>query len=249
MVRRDSTANGWARGVCIAVVLMGCSAAHAQVSWHGSLGVTSDYVRTGLSLTRGASAIQGGLRADFDGQWSLGVWGSQIDPNRGPGATYEIDAYLAHGWRLTPDWIATATATHYFFPNDTPVLRYDYDELALAVIYRSQLVASVIWSPNTSGGTRAKLVEHKDTWAYELTFNQPIVGAWSGNAGVGRRDLSALFGESYWYAHAGISYALANMSLHLTYACTDGTAERLFGTELAANTLIGAVIWKFGSGD
>lgn len=249
MMRRDSIANGWASSICMTAMLLACSTASAQVSWHGSLGVTSDYVQTGVSQTRGASAIQGGLRADVGTRWSVGVWSSQIDRNRGPGATYEVDAYLTHAWQVTPDWIATATATHYFFPNDTSFLRYDYDELALTLGYRAQVFASVVWSPNMSEGTRTALAEKKEAWAYELTMNRPIVRALSWNAGVGLRDLSALFGESYWYGHAGLSYAAANMSLHLTYARADGTAHRMFGDERAADTLIGAIIWKFDSGD
>lgn len=248
-MRRDLLLHGRILGFCITSLLLACSAAHAQVSWHGSLGVTSDYVQTGVSQTRGASAIQGGLRADVGTRWSVGVWGSQIDRNRGPGATYEIDAYLTHAWQVTPDWIATATATHYFFPNDTSFLRYDYDELALTVGYRATVFASVVWSPNMSEGTRTALAEKKEAWAYELTMNQPIVRALSWNAGVGRRDLSALFGESYWYGHAGLSYTAANLGLHLTYARADGTAHRMFGDERAADTLIGAIIWKFSSGD
>lgn len=233
----------------IAAALCVQADAHAQVRWHGSLGLTSDYVQTGLSQTRGAPALQGGLRADVGTGWSFGVWGSQIDRNRGPGATYELDAYAARAWQLSPDWIATVTATHYFYPNDTPVLRYDYDEVAVSLGYRSSLFATVTWSPNTSEGTQTYLAAEERALSYEVTMNRPVVGAWSANAGAGYRDLTALFEESYWYGHAGVSYAAGSMSLHLTYTRADETARRLFGEERAANTVLGAVIFRFGSAD
>jgi uncharacterized protein (TIGR02001 family) len=231
----------------MALMMSAAGVSHAQVSLNGSLGITSDYVQWGLSQTRGASAVQGGVRVDVDTRWSAGVWASQVDRNRGPGATYEFDAYLTRAWQLSPDWVATATATHYFFPNDTYFVRYDYDELALAVGYKSRVFATVLWSPNLSEVTRTQVAKNEDVWAYELTVSLPIVQSLSANAGIGRRDLSALFGESYWYGHAGLSLTAANMSLHLTYARTDGTARRMFGRERAANTLIGAVIWRFSS--
>ena len=75
---------------------------------------------------------------------------------------------------------------------------------------------------------------------------QPLVRGWSWTAGVGHRDMSAFFGRSYWYGHAGLSYAAGAMSLHLTYTQTDHTARAYFGDERASDVLVGAVIWKIG---
>ncbi len=84
----------------------------ADVRWNGSLALTSDYVQQGLSQTRGAPALQGGLRAQLDEHWTVGTWASGIDRYDGPGANIEIDVYAARAWRLTPEWIASLTATH-----------------------------------------------------------------------------------------------------------------------------------------
>lgn len=248
-MRRRSRSIEPARGcIIVAIALCMCGAVRAEPVWRGSLGLTSDYVQAGLSQTRGEPAIQGGVRADFGATWSVGVWSSQVDRNRGRGATYEIDAYLSRVWRLSPDWIASVTATHSFYPNDSAYLRYDYDELSASVGFRSTAFATVAWSPNTSDVAGGRRAEREPTWAYELTVTQPLVHAWSWNAGVGRRDMTALFGESYWYGHAGVAYDTHRLSLHLTYTRADDTAHRLFGDERAADTLVGSVIWKLDGG-
>src|SRR5262245_16282084 len=100
MMRRDFTSEParfrfvTAAAVCFCTVCVSTTA-HGEVSLHGSLGITSDYVQSGLSETRGDPAVQGGVRADFGDSWSLGLWGSQIDRAKGSHATYELDAYLS----------------------------------------------------------------------------------------------------------------------------------------------------------
>jgi uncharacterized protein (TIGR02001 family) len=223
--------------------------AHADVEWSGSLALTSDYVQQGLSQTRGEPALQGGLRAQLDEHWAVGTWASAIDRYAGPGANLEIDVYAGRAWRLTPEWAATLTATHYFYPNDLPYVRYDYDEVTASLGYRSALFATVAWSPNYADRSYWSVSNRRSTVSYELSANQPLVGGWSGNAGVGYRDLSDLFDEAYWYGHAGLVYSARRLAVHLTYTYVDQTARHLFGHERAAIAWSGTLIWRFGSID
>ena len=123
--------------VWLAIFLTPRGAAHAGIRWTGSLAVTSDYIQQGLSQTRGEPALQGGLRAEIDQRRTVGAWASQIDRYHGQSASTEIDVYAARAWRLSPQWVSTVTATHYFYPNDTPYANYDYDEIAASLGYRS----------------------------------------------------------------------------------------------------------------
>lgn len=241
---------------CIVLIfsLATVEAAHANpkwadVRWSGSLALTSDYVQQGLSQTRGEPALQGSLRAQVDEHWTLGAWASGIDRYDGPGANLEIDLYAARSWRITPDWIASLSATHYFYPDDVPYVRYDYDELAASVGYRSALFATVAWSPNYADASYRGIAADRSAVSYELSANQPIVGGWAGNVGVGYRDLSELFDERYWYGHAGVMHSAQRLTLHLTYTYVDRNARRLFGHERAANTWSGTLIWRFGGVD
>lgn len=234
---------------------MGIQVAHAvdlqatDITWNGSLAVTSDYVQQGLSQTRGQPAIQGGLRVQLDSHWTVGAWASEIDRYYGPGARTEIDVYAARAFRITPDWIASLTATHYFYPNDSGYVRYDYDEVTASIGYRSAVFATVAWSPNYAEASYRGVATDRTAVSYELSTQQPIVGGWSGNVGVGYRDLSELFDQQYWYGHAGLMHSANRFTVHLTYTYVDRTARQLFGHERAALAWSGTVIWRFGDID
>lgn len=246
---RPTTLPTWA--VCSVFVcgLALPSTGHAEVKWSGSLALTSDYVLQGLSQTRGEPALQGGVRAQLDEHWTVGAWASSIDRYDGPGANLEIDLYAARAWRITPEWVGTLTATHYYFPDDVPYVRYDYDELAASLGYRSALFATVAWSPNYAEASYRGVAADRSALSYEISANQAIAGGWSGNVGVGYRDLSELFEQQYWYGHAGLMHSAKRLTLHLTYTYVDRAARQLFGHERAANTWSGTLIWRFGDID
>lgn len=221
----------------------------ADVRWSGSLAVTSDYIQQGLSQTLGEPALQGGLRAQIDEKWTVGAWASTIHRYERIGSGTELDLYAARAWKISPEWIAALTATHYFYPDDPAPAGYDYDELSASLGYRSTLFATVAWSPNYSDASYRGVAEDRSALSYELSANQPIRGNWSGNAGVGYRDVSELFDERYWYGHAGLMLAARRLTLHLTYTYVAPNARRLFGDERASNSWSGTLIWRFGDID
>lgn len=232
--------------LCIPGTLGMFGTACAEVRWNGSLALTSDYIQQGLSQTQGTAALQGGLNAQVDDRWSLGAWASNVDRYESSSANLEIDLYAARAWKISPEWIASLTATHYFYPDDAPAVRYDYDELTASLGYRSTLFATVAWSPNYADASYRGVAEDRSSVAYELSANRSLRGSWSGNAGVGYRDLSELFDEQYWYGHVGLMLAARRLTLHLTYTYVEPTARRLFGHERASNTWSGTLIWRFG---
>lgn len=232
-------------GLCCALF---ASAAHAQDSWGGSVAITNDYRVRGISQTRGAPAVQGGLHVRWSDAWVAGVWASTIDRSRGPSAAMEVDAYLGYAWQLAPDWDARLAVTHYWYPNDPARTRYDYDELSFSVAYRAQLVATVSFSPNT---TYFGYYDHR--WhaeraasaSYELTGMHPLTESLSLTAGVGYNDLSRLFDRGYWYWNAGISYAMGPLRFDLSRIDSDDFAEDLFGQTVTDAGWIAAVSWSF----
>jgi uncharacterized protein (TIGR02001 family) len=241
--------GSFAQRACLCGVLGCCSGAlaAAPLEWSGSLGLTSDYVQMGLSQTWGEPALQGGARVQVSEGWTVGAWGSQFARNTEPDNTVELDVFAARVWQWSPDWVATLTATHYFYLNDTPYFDYDYDELAFTLGFRSAVFATIAWSPNLSEFTQYQFAVKRQAVSYEITLRQPLVGALSFDAGAGYRDLTDLFDESYWYGHAGFSYSVGRASLHFTYTHADHTAQRLFGAGRAASTWLGAAIWRFGA--
>jgi uncharacterized protein (TIGR02001 family) len=243
-----SRARAWAFCVvCVPLLAALPATARAELEVSGSLALTSDYLQQGLSQTRGEPTVQAGLRAQLDERWTIGTWASGIDRYSGPSAKVEIDLYAARAWTLTPDWIASVTATHYFYPNDVRFVRYDYDEVTASVGYRSMLFATVGWSPNYVDRSYRGVASDRSALSYEVSANQPIRGGWSGNVGVGYRDLSDLFDEQYWYGHAGLMHSAQRLTFHLTYTYVDQAARQLFGHERAAITWSGTLIWRFGA--
>lgn len=241
--------NAAAFVICAACFVGVSDAAHADIELSGSLALTSDYVQQGLSQTQGEPALQGGLQVQLDEHWTVGTWASAIDRYSGPGANLEIDLYASRAWRITPEWIASVTATHYYYPNDVRYVRYDYDEVTASVGYRSMVYATVAWSPNYVERSYREVARDRTAVSYELSANQPLVGGWSGNLGAGYRDLSDLFDEAYWYGHAGLMYSAQRLTAHLTYTYVDQTARHLFGHERAAIAWSGTLIWRFGDLD
>lgn len=237
------------RSACLVAFCLPGTVAAADTIWSGSIGITSDYIQQGLSQTRGEPALQGGLRAQIDEHWTVGAWGSSIERYSASGDGIELDLYAARIWQLTPEWIAAVTATHYFYPDASGAVSYDYDEVTASLGYRSLVFATVAWSPNYTDLSYRGRAEDRSALSYEISTSQPIVGGWSGNVGIGYRDLTDLFEESYWYGHAGIMHSARHLTLHLTYTCVDASARELFGHERADPTWSGAVIWRFGGTD
>jgi uncharacterized protein (TIGR02001 family) len=229
---------------------MVCLPSVAQEDWGGSLSVTSDYRVRGISQTVDEAAVQGGLHARFDRGWLVGAWGSTIDRYRGPSAELELDLYLGFAWNIAPDWDGKVLVTHYAYPNDPATADYDYDEVALSLAYRSQLVATIVWSPNTTYFGRNPhaatwAAENGTTLAYELTGLQPLTSWLALSAGVGYNDLGELFYTGYWYWNAGLSCSFGALQVDLARIDSDAVAAQLFGDTTTEAGWSAAVSWRF----
>lgn len=244
--QRSGSASAQACGFFVAAATLAYGPpARAADDWGGSLGITTEYLSRGISQTRGAPAIQGGLHAKLPDGWIIGTWASTVDLNPGRGATYEIDLHVAKLWNLNEDWSARLGATHYLYPNDIQWRRYDYDEVSASMSYQSRIIATASWSPNTSRRSNDQFVSRRRTWAYELALLQPVTNIWSLAAGVGYYDLTDLFDRGYWYWNAGVTCALGGLQLDLSHINTDHTAVHLFGYDIAGNHWSAALTWRF----
>ena len=234
--------------VTIVVLASAPPAVTAQDRWGGSVTVTSDYRVRGVSKTFGDAAVQGGLHAQVTPGWVVGAWASRVSRDRGRSSTLELDAFTGFTWNVAPDWDARVSATHYWYPNDPAEASYDYDELAASLIFRSQLVATIAWSPNAEYFSRYQGDWNSDSGsslAYELTGLQPLTAALSATAGVGYNDLSQIIDAGYWYWNVGVTYAMGPLQLDVSRIDSDAAAEALFG---ATSTRAGwsvAISWRF----
>jgi uncharacterized protein (TIGR02001 family) len=233
--------------LCIAAALLHPTTAIAQrqLSWGGSLAVTSDYVYRGLSQTEGRPAVQGAVHVRSESGWSTGILASTVNRAAGPSARSEIDLQLSKAWALSPDWNLLLSAHHYFYPDDSQAQPYEYDELVASLSYQNWLTTTVSWSPNTSRFSRDEFVSNRTARSYEVTALQPLTPALSLYGGVGHYDLQDLFDNGYWYWNAGISYCVGKLQMDLSHIDTDHTARRLFDYEVSKRRWAAALSWRF----
>jgi uncharacterized protein (TIGR02001 family) len=220
----------------------------AQDVWGGSLTVTSDYRVRGLSKTGGDAAMQGGLHALLAPGWMVGAWASNVSRDRGNSSAIEVDAYAGYAWNLARDWDAKVVLTHYWHPNDPAVASYDYDEISASLAFRSQLIATVAWSPNSKYFARYQGSWHTEEGAsvsYEVTGLHPLTTALALTAGAGYNDLQQLFGAGYWYWNVGLSYAMGPVQLDVSRIDSDSMARQLFGSTVTEAGWSAAISWRF----
>lgn len=216
----------------------------SPVGFGGSIGVTSDYVYRGISLSAGNPALQGGLHYRVADGWVMGIWGSHTDLSSDD-AELEVDLYLSRDWSLNPDWDLRTTLSHYTYPDDPRLSSYDYDELTVSLGYRARLFATVAWSPNLTRYSRTGWVHDGTAVSYELAFVQPLVDRISASAGLGFHDLPAVLDADYWFWNVGLACSMGHTQLTLSYIGADGNASRAFGHEITGDRWAGSVAWRF----
>jgi len=211
----------------------------------GSIGVTSDYVYRGVSLSAGNPAIQADLHYRTSGGWVVGTWASYADMGADDGPGSELDLYISRGWILSPDWDLRTTLTHYTYPDDPRRASYDYDELVASLGYQSRLFATVAWSPNATRYSHSGWVEDSTALSYELTAVQPLIGQLAASAGVGYYDLARELESDYWYWNVGLACSLGHAQFAVSYIDTDQNASRALGYENTGGRWAGSVTWRF----
>jgi len=211
----------------------------------GSIGVTSDYVYRGVSLTTGNPALQADLHYQSRGGWIVGAWGSHADLSAGQGAESEIDLYIGRNWKLNPEWELRTTLTHYSYPEDKRFFDYAYDEVVASLGFRSRVFATVALSPNFTAHWHGVGVDNETAVSYEMAAVQPLIGPVAASAGVGYYDLPAGLNASYWFWNAGLACAVGHTQLTVSYIDTDQNAAAAFGYAATGSRWAGSVAWRF----
>ena len=220
--------------------------AQAADEWGGTLGLVSDYVFRGVTQTRGAAALQGGVHWRHDDTWLAGAWASTVDPNPGPGPTLELNLYAGVRHQLVSDWAVRLVAIHYSYPGGNARLNWDYDEVAASLAFRDRLAATIAWTPNYSSFGDGRVVSDRKAMSYELTAQLPWRQHWQASAGAGYQDLDNLFGTGYVFWSCALTFSAAPWQLTLARVGTSGRAADLYGDELTRDRWSLGLQWQFG---
>ena len=119
-----------------------------ELTWGGSLAVTSDYIYRGLSESNGRAALQADLHADTPQGTFAGAWASTRDRALEPGAGYDFEIYLGHRFDLSSAWNATLSARSHYFPGATGEVSDDFQELSAVLTWLDRWTLSASAIPN-----------------------------------------------------------------------------------------------------
>ncbi|MDI3259402.1 MAG: TorF family putative porin [Sinobacteraceae bacterium] len=211
----------------------------------GALGVASDDVFRGISLSDHQPSVQGDVHYRADAGWFAGLAAASVKRGRDQGTTVELDPYLGFAWALDSDWSARLAYVHYAYPFNSPHRLYDYDEADGTLAWRDRAFLTVAASPDTGAETTRGTASGRAALAYSLGWHQPLPGAFSVSAGVGYYDLRWVIGTGYVYWNAGLSYDWGPMHLDASYIGTNATARQLYYDELAENRWVVSLLWRF----
>ncbi|HEU4615419.1 MAG TPA: hypothetical protein VFS15_25165 [Kofleriaceae bacterium] len=217
----------------------------------GAVGVTSDNVYRGISLTDARPSALVDVHCAFGDGWIAGAGISSVHlPGRSRNA--QLGFYLDRRWQLDDDWSAKLGAVHYdaFRHGRADGLRYD--EVNAVLGYRGSWRATLAWSPNATdmyfGGSGKA---HRTVWA-ETTYHRPLVDRLSVDVGVGIAAPGGWGQRSYRYGSVGASYGIGSVYFYASRIWTDSLtwSYRYLGDPFTAtlpsqSRWVGSVVWSF----
>lgn len=206
----------------------------ADNSFSGNAALTSDYRFRGVSQSAKDPALQAGVDYSHQSSFYLGVWGSTIDFNAGPGldpdANLEVDLYGGYKWTAAGvEW--DVGLLHYAYPGSESSFDLPFTEIYFGGTY-GPAFAKYYYTSDYTGPT--------SEGAYYLTAG---VGFDLGNAFTlglsigqsGGDGIDATFGDSYTDYRIGISKDYAGFTFDVSYIDTSGISpditDDVFNTE------------------
>lgn len=192
----------------------------AAADFSANVALTSDYRFRGVSQSARDPAAQGGVDYARDGLY-LGVWGSTIDFDAGPGsdpdADLEVDVYGGYAWAAAGvEW--DAGILHYAYPGSESGADLPFTEVYLGGAYGPASV-TYYYTDDYTGPTRESAYYLTAGVDFELGAGLAL-GLSAGRSGGDGID--ATFGDSYTDYRIGVSRDFAGVGFDLSYVDTSG---------------------------
>ncbi len=209
----------------------------------GSLGVSSDNVFRGVSLSDGQPSLLADLYVS-DTQWFGGIAADTVRLEPSDSTEAQAIGYLGYQHPLGQSWNSTWSVRHYDYPGAPDRSRYDYDELSGTLSWQDQLFVQLIGSPDTYAVDDYHRYGRGDAFAAELSGHEPLPYGLATQLGIGYYDLSEEVGAGYLYWSAALTKQWDAWTFTVSYIGTDSTARRLFDS-LAGERLVASAVWSF----
>jgi uncharacterized protein (TIGR02001 family) len=231
-----------------------CGLSHANLAYAdsvrvltGSIGVTSDFVFRGLSLTRGKPAAQASLDLEFPMEFYIGAFVATADPKDGPSPKMEMDLWAGRYWRISEDFSGDLRLSQYTYPSDPRRISYNRTEITGTLGFRNQLFFAAIYSPNTKAVGSSAGYEEGNAWALEFSGRHPLNEHWSVSAGIGHYGLAEIYHDSYNYWNATLIATLKQFEFQLAYLGVDDNAGDHFELDSVGDRVALTALWRFST--
>jgi uncharacterized protein (TIGR02001 family) len=202
-------------GLAVLATAATAGVASAEGTVTANVGITSDYVFRGISLSDNGPALQGGIDWASDA-WYVGAWGSNVTEG------LELDVYAGFTPSTGPiDWDFGVIG--YFYPGaDDDGAEFDYFEGKIAASHdfteQFNAGAAVYYSPENFGDTG-------DATYWEVNAAYQINDAVAINGAYGNQTVEAPNGpnseDDYNTWNVGTAFAMHGFQIDLRYHDTD----------------------------
>jgi uncharacterized protein (TIGR02001 family) len=209
----------------------------------GDIGIASDEVFRGLTQSDNQASPQADLHYSLSG-WYAGLSAVGVRRGSSESSGAGLVGYLGYEQRFGDDWSASLALRHYDYPGYQQRNYYNYEEAALSVSWREQVIVSVMASPDVFFADLEGNYGRGAAYTYEIGARQPLAYGFCLNGGVGYYDLTRQIGVGYAYWSAGISKQWGRFNLDARYVGTDGTAKAHFGP-FAENRVVLSLLLLF----
>lgn len=200
-----------------ALTFTGTSAVAKDSGLSVEVGVVTDYVDRGLTLSSGDPSVQGEVSYSFDPGFYLKAWGASVDFDDGKTS---VEVILTGGYAFDLGPIgADFSATRYIYPNAPSNADYDIWEFGAEFSGDAgpvELAVGFLANPEIADNGGAALYT-------VLSASVSLLGPMSLEGHVGRQmfDRNDLAGPDYTDWLLGVRWGLGPVTLGLDYTDTD----------------------------
>ncbi|WP_221794835.1 TorF family putative porin [Oceanobacter mangrovi] len=228
MLSARPLANRMANRLILATALLFSAATQAEVS--AQLGVVSEYMRDGISETRGKYAAQAGAGYIHSSGFYGGLWGSEIK-HKADNAHSEWDVYAGFSHSLTSRVGIDLGLTRSTFHGDWEADEKDYTDKFLRLTLDRSLVLGWRRTSNYQGSEFARRVLEASYTLHTKSFDFEFYTAQHRYMEI---DDDYNFGndnrDSYWHFRVGVERTYNKYDYRLTLERTNLTSDFDAGT-------------------
>lgn len=229
------------------ICLAGCGPVRAEGVGiiNGSVGLTSDFVYRGLSLTRGKPTAQAAIDVEFPRGFYMGGFIAGADPNAGPSPNVEIDVWAGRYWRLAEDFSFDLRLAQYTYPDDPRRVNYNRAEVAGTIGFRNRLYLAAVYSPNTRALGSSPGYDEGGVWSFEVSARQALGQRLALGAGIGHYGLDDVYHDSYRYWNLTLTGSFDPFELQLAYLGVDSDLASHFSPDSVGDRVALTALWRF----